>query len=154
MLIALWRESANWNISGKRGIGSCLTFSCKHKMAGNFLICSCFVAFWGVPPHWSQLYASASRCSGDVKLSRQPLRVAVEDGPMTPPIARFFACTWTSRLRSIMGSSVSVVLPHLSQVTVLRSLPWKALWKKHWHGLSYSSTCSSSVPCNLSTRYW
>jgi hypothetical protein len=32
-----------------------------------------------------------------------------------------------------MGSSVCVTLPHLSQVTLLRILPKKALWKKQAH---------------------
>lgn len=120
-------KEVRWEAKGEES-----TFSCKHKIAGNFLIRNCFVAFWGVP-HWSQLYASAMRCSGDVKLSKQPLSVAVDEGPIPLPMARFFACTCTSRLRSTMGSSVWVTLAHLSHVTVLRSFPWKVLWKKHGH---------------------
>lgn len=98
-----------------------LTFNCMHKIAGNFLIFSCLVAFCGVPPQPLQLYTSAMSFSGDVKLSKQPFRVGVDDP--RPPSCRFLACTWTSRLRSTIGSSVCVTLPHLSQVTLLRILP-------------------------------
>lgn len=98
------------------------TFSCIHRIAGSFLILSCFVAFWGVPPQPLQLYTPAISLSGDVKLSRHPLSVGV-DNEVNLPMARFFACTWTSRLRSTIGSSVRVTFPHWSQVTLLRSLP-------------------------------
>jgi hypothetical protein len=67
------------------------TFNCMHKIAGSFLIRSCFVAFWGVPPHPLQLYTPAISFSGEVKLSRHPLSVGVAEGPAPPPMARFFA---------------------------------------------------------------
>lgn len=69
------------------------TLSCIHRIAGSFLIRSCFVAFWGVFPHPLQLYTPAMSFSGEVKLSKHPLRVGVALGPVPPPIARFLA--WT-----------------------------------------------------------
>lgn len=90
MFEALWVKISFSNVYQRGAVG---TLSCIHRIAGSFLIRSCFVAFWGVFPHPLQLYTPAMSFSGDVKLSKHPLRVGVALGPVPPPIARFFA--WT-----------------------------------------------------------